>query len=81
MTVMLFFNSLKDILSVNKKFENAELESQYDRLVMKGVYVLCCSGNLLIGLWKLNAMGLIPNKSGDWLSWETTLAAVQDVVL
>lgn len=81
MTTMLFFNSLKEIIGVNKKFENAELDSSWDLFVLKAIYVSCCSGNLLVGLWKLNAMGLIPNRSGDWISWEPRLFAAETAVI
>ncbi|QPG76052.1 hypothetical protein FOA43_003438 [Brettanomyces nanus] len=81
MMVMLFVGSLKDIFAVQKKFKNAQVNSRYDFFVLKGIYVLCCSGNLLVGLWKLNAMGLIPNQSSDWLTWETKLGNDQTVVL
>lgn len=81
MTVMLFFNSLKDIFFVNRVFENAEAESTYDMLVMKTIYVIACSGNLILGTWKLNSMGLIPNKTSDWLGWESAILSQQNVAL
>ena len=81
MTVTLFFNSLRDILSVNRAFANTEAESDYDMFVMKTVYVISCSGNLLLGIWKLNSLGLIPNRTSDWLGWESTILSQQSVAL
>lgn len=78
MLFMLFINTFKEIFTVNVKFQTldksieTEIDS-YDLIIMKFVYILSCCGNLLVGLWKLNSMGLIPNKSSDWLSWEPKL--------
>ncbi|KAG0683082.1 hypothetical protein C6P40_000465 [Pichia californica] len=78
MLFMLFINTFKEMYSVSSKFKSLDksIDSEidpYDLIIMKIVYLLSCSGNLIIGLWKLNSMGLVPNKSSDWLSWEKPL--------
>lgn len=78
MLFMLFINTFKEIFMVSPKFRqldksiDADIDN-YDINIMKFVYILSCCGNLLVGLWKLNSMGLIPNKSSDWLGWEEAL--------
>lgn len=82
MILMLVRNAINDILSVNAAFKGHESDvSTYDLTVMKLLYVLCCSGNLIIGIWKLNSMGLIPNKTSDWISWEQPLDGAETVIL
>lgn len=82
MLFMLFINTFKEMFTVNVKFQqlDANIESEidsYDVNIMKLVYILSCFGNLLVGLWKLNSMGLIPNKSSDWLGWEHPLKSAE----
>ncbi|GMG28431.1 unnamed protein product [Ambrosiozyma monospora] len=81
MTLMLFVNSIKEMLNVNEKFMNIDVDDDYDRHTLKLVYLLCCCGNLLIGVVKLHYMGLIPDKSADWLAWEPTLQFLNTVVI
>lgn len=78
MLFMLFINTFKEILMVNTKFEQLDQSissdiDTYDMNIMKFIYILSSCGNLIVGLWKLNSMGLIPNKSSDWLGWEYPL--------
>ncbi|OWB70947.1 hypothetical protein B5S31_g628 [[Candida] boidinii] len=81
MTLALFTGPVKDILNVNAKFDTIDIgerPSEYDRFILKMTYCLCSCGTILIGLYKLNSMGLIPNTSSDWLSWEETISAVEE---
>ncbi|KAH3668825.1 hypothetical protein OGAPHI_002580 [Ogataea philodendri] len=70
MVLMLFVNSAKEIFQVKEKFEVLELKNDPDKTMLQILYVACCLGNMLVGVWKLNKLGLIPNRSSDWLSWE-----------
>lgn len=85
MLFMLFINTFKEMFEVHSKFKmvdssiDAEVD-QFDINIMKGIYILSCCGNLLVGLWKLNKMGLIPNSNSDWLSWESKLDSVQKFI-
>lgn len=78
MLFMLFINTFKEIFMVNTKFKQLDQSissdiDTYDINIMKFIYILSSCGNLVVGLWKLNSMGLIPNKSSDWLGWESPL--------
>ncbi|KAG7694951.1 hypothetical protein KL930_001274 [Ogataea haglerorum] len=70
MVLMLFVNSIKEIFQVREKFRDLELNDNQGKTFLQFLYVACCCGNMAIGVWKLNKLGLIPNRSSDWLSWE-----------
>lgn len=72
MTLSLFTNPVKEMLSLGQKFRDVERNAKLplvDLYMMKLVFILCCLGNVAVGVWKLRNMGVIPNKS-DWLSWD-----------
>lgn len=72
MTLMLFTGAFKAILDVNKTFSGLEAEKTDNGLKLaKITYLFFQLVTISIGVYKLNSMGLIPNKTGDWLSWET----------
>ncbi|ODV97844.1 hypothetical protein PACTADRAFT_343 [Pachysolen tannophilus NRRL Y-2460] len=73
MTLMLFINPGKEIFFGLKNLNLMETKSSYDLILMKACFILMCLGNMLIGVWKLNSMGLIPNTKSDWLSWESAV--------
>lgn len=39
-------------------------------LGVKAIYVLMNFLLLGLGIWKVNAMGLLPTTRSDWLAWE-----------
>ncbi|KAK4055030.1 hypothetical protein OIO90_003371 [Microbotryomycetes sp. JL221] len=49
----------------------------------KLVFVVCQIGLLMVGLWKLNSMGLLPTHESDWLAFEgsPTIDKMVDVVV
>jgi hypothetical protein len=78
MLFMLFIQTFKEIYAMNEKFRTLDASinfkiDTYDINIMKFVYILSCFGNLLVGFWKLNSIGLMPNNTSDWLSWESKL--------
>ncbi|CDR45364.1 CYFA0S18e00188g1_1 [Cyberlindnera fabianii] len=81
MTLMLFSNAFSAIIAVNTAFTGLESEkTSNDLKLAKLTYLffqLCVIG---IGVWKLNNMGLIPNRTGDWLSWEEPTIYLQRVL-
>lgn len=85
MLAMLFINTFKEIMLINGKFNNlndsidGEVD-EYDLILMKLVYLLSCLINLIIGIWKLNSMGLIPNKQSDWLPFESKLLSKEKFI-
>lgn len=71
MTLMLFTGPLKAVFSVNNAFQGLESEkTKQDILLAKLTFVFLQVVVMAIGVYKLNSMGLIPNRRGDWLSWE-----------
>lgn len=76
MTLMLFVNPIKAILGLNETFEFLNIEEKeeglgFDILMIKLAFIGSQILGLAVGVWKLNNMGLIPNSTSDWLSWET----------
>lgn len=85
MLCMLFINTFKELFQVNEKFEQLDKSMEgdvdsYDVNLMKLVYILSCCGNLAVGIWKLNSMGLIPTKTSDWLAFEKKLSSKESFV-
>ncbi|OBA23377.1 DUF1077-domain-containing protein [Metschnikowia bicuspidata var. bicuspidata NRRL YB-4993] len=72
MTLMLLWNPLKAILTeTNSVFAGFTTNTNSLQMYLpKIVFVSCQLANMMIGLWKLNKLGLIPNKEADWLSWQ-----------
>ncbi|KAJ8143304.1 hypothetical protein OY671_003563 [Metschnikowia pulcherrima] len=72
MTLMLLWNPLKAVFTeTNPAFSAYVTKTNSSQMYLpKAVFVVCQVANMLIGLWKLNKMGLIPNKEADWLSWQ-----------
>lgn len=85
MLFMLFINTFKEMFAMNEKFSRLDtsIDSEidaYDLNIMKFVYFISCCGNLGVGVWKLNSMGLIPNRQSDWLGWESKLLSKENFV-
>ena len=61
MVWMLFANPIKGIMATSQAFNRFESEGTKGRLLgVKVVYVLMQVLALALGLWKVNAMGLLP---------------------
>lgn len=61
MVVMAFKNPLVGLLNVNSAFARFESDSNRDRLFLaKMAYVAMQILALAVGVWKINAMGLLP---------------------
>lgn len=70
-TLMLFTGPAKAILSINDAFKNLDdKDIKNDVLLAKITFILLQFVVIAIGIYKLNSMGLIPNKEGDWLSFQ-----------
>jgi ER membrane protein complex subunit 4 len=87
MVFMLFKGPIQGLIGTNAQFVKFETESNKAQLWgCKGVYVLVQLALLGLGVWKVNAMGLLPyvfffcqvwtvltmNRTtrSDWLAWE-----------
>ena len=72
MTVFMAFKSpLMGLLNTTSAFARFETPETRAQLVMvKALYVLMQVVALGVGVWKVNAMGLLPTTRSDWLAWE-----------
>lgn len=60
-----------------RRFDN---ERTHQRLwAVKFVFVVMQFVALGVGVWKVNGMGLLPNRRSDWLAWER-VREVREVV-
>ncbi|WEW59084.1 hypothetical protein PRK78_004553 [Emydomyces testavorans] len=72
MVFMLFKGPIQGLLATNSAFAKFETEGIRTQLIgVKMVYVLMQLVLLGLGVWKVNAMGLLPTTRSDWLAWET----------
>ncbi|EEQ39753.1 hypothetical protein FOB63_002357 [Clavispora lusitaniae] len=83
MALMLIWNPLNAIVrETNSSFSSLRNDRNSSEILLpKIVFVLCQLMNMAIGLWKLNQMGLIPNKEADWLSWKPVTHIIERVWL
>ncbi|EGX49084.1 hypothetical protein AOL_s00079g38 [Orbilia oligospora ATCC 24927] len=71
MTAMLFMNPLRALSSVGNTFSKFDGEATHGRLLtVKLAYIGLQILTIVIGIWKVNAMGLLPTTRSDWLAWE-----------
>ncbi|KAI9497061.1 hypothetical protein BDB00DRAFT_868899 [Zychaea mexicana] len=69
-TAMLFFQPAKAIMSLQQnfaRFESKETATELivPKLVFLGLHIL----TMLLGVYKVNAMGLLPTTTSDWLAF------------
>ncbi|KAI1074653.1 hypothetical protein F5B20DRAFT_432291 [Whalleya microplaca] len=71
MVFMAFKNPLMGIIGTNQAFERFESETNKTKIIQaKLAYVAMQMVALAVGIWKVNAMGLLPTTRSDWLAWE-----------
>ncbi|KAL2177547.1 uncharacterized protein P884DRAFT_284742 [Thermothelomyces heterothallicus CBS 202.75] len=81
MVFMAFKNPIMGILATNQAFERFETETNRAKMVqVKLAYVVMQLVALALGIWKVNAMGLLPTTRSDWLAWEAQREAVEHAV-
>ena len=67
MVFMLFKGPIQGLMSTNAAFAKFESEGTRRKLIgVKVVYVLMQLGLLALGIWKVNAMGLLPYVVSFW---------------
>ncbi|KAE8341591.1 hypothetical protein BDV24DRAFT_131608 [Aspergillus arachidicola] len=72
MVFMLFKGPIQGLINTNTVFAKFDTESTRGKLLgVKAVYVLMQFVLLALGVWKVNAMGLLPTTRSDWLAWES----------
>ncbi|PHH65300.1 hypothetical protein CDD81_2712 [Ophiocordyceps australis] len=78
MVFMAFKNPLVGLLNTNQAFERFQTDSNNAKLFQtKLVYVAMQMVALAVGVWKINAMGLLPTTRSDWLMWESQRIPVE----
>lgn len=71
MVFMLFKNPISGLLATNEVFKRMETEGNRSQMwLVKAFYVAMQLLALCLGVWKVNAMGLLPTTRSDWLAWE-----------
>ncbi|KAK7417531.1 hypothetical protein QQX98_004495 [Neonectria punicea] len=71
MVFMAFKNPLMGLVNTNQAFERFQTTSNSGQMLqVKALYVAMQILALGLGLWKINAMGLLPTTRSDWLMWE-----------
>ncbi|KAI1383625.1 uncharacterized protein F4822DRAFT_434740 [Hypoxylon trugodes] len=71
MVFMAFKNPIMGIIATNQAFERFESESNKAKIIQaKLAYIAMQMVALAVGIWKINAMGLLPTTRSDWLAWE-----------
>ncbi|KAM4056893.1 transmembrane protein [Hirsutella rhossiliensis] len=81
MVFMAFKNPLVGLMSTNQAFERFQTEGNTAKLLQtKLVYVAMQLVALAVGIWKINAMGLLPTTRSDWLMWESQRATADRTV-
>ncbi|KAH8895725.1 hypothetical protein GQ53DRAFT_641053 [Thozetella sp. PMI_491] len=71
MVFMAFKNPITGLLTTNQAFERFETASNKGKMIqVKLAYVAMQILALALGVWKVNAMGLLPTTRSDWLLWE-----------
>lgn len=83
MTLMLLWNPIKAIFTETvSAFKQLETKgNSSDILLTRAVFVICQIGSMLVGVWKLNKMGLIPNSEADWLAWKEIVQLKESINL
>ncbi|KAL2856623.1 hypothetical protein BJY01DRAFT_231246 [Aspergillus pseudoustus] len=72
MVFMLFKGPIQGLINTNAVFAKFDSETLRGKLLgVKAVYVLMQFVLLGLGVWKVNAMGLLPTTRSDWLAWES----------
>ncbi|KAI0131977.1 hypothetical protein BJ170DRAFT_591958 [Xylariales sp. AK1849] len=81
MVFMAFKNPIMGIIGTNTAFERFESESNRGKILqVKLAYVAMQVVALALGVWKVNAMGLLPTTRSDWLAWEAQRDPIEHAV-
>ncbi|KAH8681614.1 putative ER membrane DUF1077 domain protein [Xylariales sp. PMI_506] len=82
MVFMAFKNPLMGLIGTSQAFERFESDSNKAKMLQaKLAYVAMQFVALAVGVWKVNAMGLLPTTRSDWLAWEALRDAVEHAVV
>ncbi|ETS83341.1 hypothetical protein PFICI_05217 [Pestalotiopsis fici W106-1] len=82
MVFMAFKNPIMGILGTNQAFERFESDGNKGKMLQaKLSYVAMQVVALALGIWKVNAMGLLPTTRSDWLAWEAQRDPLEHAVV
>ncbi|OJJ01184.1 hypothetical protein ASPVEDRAFT_620758 [Aspergillus versicolor CBS 583.65] len=80
MVFMLFKGPIQGLINTNSVFAKFDSETLRGKMLfVKAVYVLMQFVLLALGVWKVNAMGLLPTTRSDWLAWESERQPLETV--
>ena len=72
MVYNLFKSPIQGLTQTNTVFSKFESAGTYGQMLgIKAAYVIMQLLLLCLGIYKVNAMGLLPTTRSDWLAWET----------
>ncbi|KAL5364005.1 hypothetical protein BJX96DRAFT_156572 [Aspergillus floccosus] len=78
MVFMLFKGPIQGLINTNTVFAKFDTEGTRGKLLgVKAIYVVMQLVLLGLGVWKVNAMGLLPTTRSDWLAWESERQPVE----
>ncbi|KAF4966236.1 hypothetical protein FZEAL_10676 [Fusarium zealandicum] len=81
MVFMAFKNPLMGLVNTNQAFERFQTATNSGQMLqVKFVYVAMQILALAVGVWKINAMGLLPTTRSDWLMWEVQRESLEHAV-
>ncbi|KAK6198213.1 hypothetical protein LQW54_010490 [Pestalotiopsis sp. IQ-011] len=82
MVFMAFKNPIMGVLGTNQAFERFESDGNRGKMLQaKLAYVAMQLLALAVGVWKVNAMGLLPTTRSDWLAWESQRDPLEHAVV
>ncbi|KAF2663985.1 hypothetical protein BT63DRAFT_461102 [Microthyrium microscopicum] len=81
MVFMLFKTPITSVIAIQNTFSRFETEGTRDKILLaKIAFILCNMLSLALGIWKVNAMGLLPTTTSDWLMWEPMRTSLEKAV-
>ncbi|KAK9782024.1 putative ER membrane protein complex subunit 4 [Seiridium cardinale] len=82
MVFMAFKNPIMGVIGTNQAFERFESDGNKGKMLQaKLAYVAMQVVALALGIWKVNAMGLLPTTRSDWLAWEAQRDPLEHAVV
>ncbi|KAM0277048.1 hypothetical protein ACHAQH_006118 [Verticillium albo-atrum] len=81
MVLMAFKTPITGLFAVNSAFERFESDTNKGQMLqVKMAYLAMQVLALAVGVWKVNAMGLLPTTRSDWLGWETVREPLESAI-
>ncbi|KAL9527906.1 ER membrane protein complex subunit [Sphaerulina musiva] len=81
MVFMLFKGPIQAVLNIQNTFSRLESPGNKEQMIMvKLAFIGCNLLALALGIWKVNAMGLLPTTRSDWLAWESAREPIERAI-